>query len=84
MANTRGKSLPEEGERRLAESLRAAPLRPFKVNLSDSQSRANVWLTSQACRRHPGIGIDEGDDAWDFMYDLGGPVSVQRSRINRV
>jgi len=45
MAKTRGKSLSEEGEHRLAESLRAARLRPFKVNLSYSQSRAHVWLT---------------------------------------
>ena len=35
MANTRGKSLPQEGERRLVESLRAARLRLFDTPTAD-------------------------------------------------
>src|SRR5260370_20421715 len=35
MANTRGKSLPQEGERRLLESLRAARLRLFDTPTAD-------------------------------------------------
>src|SRR6266849_2777694 len=39
MANTRGKSLPQEGERRLVESLRAARLRLFDTPTADILGR---------------------------------------------
>src|SRR5712671_3397820 len=75
MANTRGKSLPQEGEHRLVESLRAARLRLFDTPTADMLRRLfgeRRLVNGAPHRRDETTGRDfEASSFWSSISSAG-------------